>query len=136
MTIPELIDRLASDDAMDAPLFREFVRACGVTLDPDDDRLAHLMEMILVGAWRDACAELQKVVLPGWEIAGCSRCDIDRKQLAIHRRQWSVMLAKIGYRFSADDWVKEISDLPRGTHPTSECRAHLIAILRAREAGG
>ena len=114
MTIPELIDRLASDDAMGAPLFREVARACGLTLDPDDDRIARLREMILVGAWRDACAELQKVVLPGWE-----------RQSTVEANGATILLRPQ----SREQTVS-------GQHPTSECRAHMIAILRAVEAQG
>jgi hypothetical protein len=115
MTTADLTDRLASGHDMDAPLFREVVRGCGITLDLDDDRLVRLMEMILIGAWRDACSELQAVVLPGWYFS----CDQD------YQHAWSVML-------SNPEW----SNGHEGTHPTSECRAHLIAILRARKAQG
>jgi hypothetical protein len=112
MTTPKLIDRLASSDAMDAPLFREVARACWITLDPDDDRLARLMEMILVGAWRDACAELQAVVLPG----------IRRDVMNAPGNPVTVLILT--------------EQTAVASHPTSECRAHLIAILRAREAQG
>ena len=117
MTTTDLIDRLGSDDAMDAPLFREVARACGLTLDPDDDRLARLMEMILVGAWRDACAELQKVLLPGLQIRITETVG----------EECEVVLVEANGRW-ANGWF--------GIHPTSECRAHLVAIWRAREAQG
>jgi hypothetical protein len=123
MTTADLIARLASDDGMDAPLFREVVRACGVELDPDDDRLARLMEMILVGAWRDACAELQAVVLPGTVRAAVP--------ITVAPTRSHVIVYRADVEYLPSGLLSAV-----GTHPTSECRAHLIAILRAREAQG
>jgi hypothetical protein len=117
--IKELVERLSEPDGpdgphMDRPLFYEVMKACGIKPNWGDRRLDYLMKFIRAEAWRDACAELQAVALPGW----------DGRTVAVNPPDGcAVRLSKLSSYQSVE-----------GTHPTSEPRAHLIAILRAMEA--
>jgi hypothetical protein len=106
MTTADLIDRLAPGEGGD----RELDAAIGRTLCPHlvvDDYLPFTVS-------RDACATLQEETLPGWY----------RSSDQDFQHAWLVTLTDTEWR-----------DDHEGRHSTSECRAHLIAILRAKEAG-
>lgn len=117
-TIDSLIKRLEEGEgALTVDFFREIMSACGLVAIGSEAR-AEAMHFALVDAWLDACRALQAEVLPNF-----GRTVADDAMQKPH--QYVVLV------FQTDRRVRLIY---RGVHGSSEERAWLTAILRAKEA--
>ena len=138
----ELIKRLESGDGADRELdilvwgvlhgYRPALARHGQSIvgrrdSHADETLAHLhdgqwlpyaLEIGRYTASRNACAALQEEVLPGWS------CELLFVPATAH-------VPAIGKATLSDGSSNQIT---AGGYGTSVCRAHLITILRAREA--